>query len=579
MAQQNDGLFHAANALACLGAIATDTLATAGLGTAALLSIRELRKTLPSHAQPLIASIAKDLASAMDAQNSRYTPDQKALLPQMIVAASPTPEMTMAGGRDAPRIAAAMLESLTDYEHRLPDNTAAFTRLVTPILARLLSDPAYTAQLEPAFQAAMLDMKAIIARIDTKIDDLGAALGNLSKASHDLMETLATRFRIPDPFDLGDAALREELEKKAADYRRLLKEVEGLKGLSGRVDNIYAAALGAIQQGRFEDARQLLRDAREIHRQDMLLPALITNAKLMEAEADLDLLEGRVEDACTILCAAADSFASVDLTQSNERRILRYFKKLADHGSRHVGTGLLRAVDLARPALTNELRAKDLWLWAAGQKNTAGALQEEGRRSGRTDLLIEAVSASGLAKKAFDKRGDIRSMADSHNTLAISFQELGVLSSGHEGIGYLCKAVSNYDAAHFVYDEAFNPEDWAMVSNNIGNAFRTLGSRIPGSPGLALLGRSEAALQGALRVRRTRNRTELEARTLGGLAYLELTRAQHDTTLNPRPHLLAALAHVEAALQIFDPVKMSYNHAKATELRDDLIARINALPD
>ncbi|MEO1780073.1 MAG: hypothetical protein AAFU63_14945, partial [Pseudomonadota bacterium] len=68
------------------------------------------------------------------------------------------------------------------------------------------------------------------------------------------------------------------------------------------------------------------------------------------------------------------------------------------------------------------------------------------------------------------------------------------------------------------------------------------------------------------------------AMTQENMAIAEQSRAQHDSTSDPRPYLEAALAHVENALRIFDPEHMSYNHNKASALRDQLQAALIALP-
>ena len=41
--------------------------------------------------------------------------------------------------------------------------------------------------------------------------------------------------------------------------------------------------------------------------------------------------------------------------------------------------------------------------------------------------------------------------------------------------------------------------------------------------------------------------------------------------------LLAALEAVDGALEVFDPEHMSYNHTKATELRDQIRAALDDL--
>ena len=58
------------------------------------------------------------------------------------------------------------------------------------------------------------------------------------------------------------------------------------------------------------------------------------------------------------------------------------------------------------------------------------------------------------------------------------------------------------------------------------------------------------------------------------LALAELSRANHGATADPRPHLEAALGHVTAALEVYDPEHMPFHHEQATRLRDDLLARL-----
>jgi hypothetical protein len=65
--------------------------------------------------------------------------------------------------------------------------------------------------------------------------------------------------------------------------------------------------------------------------------------------------------------------------------------------------------------------------------------------------------------------------------------------------------------------------------------------------------------------------------TQENMALLELACAAHDTCINPAPHLRAALDHVTAALTVYDPDHMPYDHSTATRLRDDLLAQFAAL--
>jgi len=61
------------------------------------------------------------------------------------------------------------------------------------------------------------------------------------------------------------------------------------------------------------------------------------------------------------------------------------------------------------------------------------------------------------------------------------------------------------------------------------------------------------------------------------LVAAELRMFKHAET--PRDDLTAALAAVDVALMVFDPKHMSYDHAKANRLRDDIIALLERLDD
>ena len=58
------------------------------------------------------------------------------------------------------------------------------------------------------------------------------------------------------------------------------------------------------------------------------------------------------------------------------------------------------------------------------------------------------------------------------------------------------------------------------------------------------------------------------------LAIAEVSVAAHDSTIDPRPHLEAALTYLAAALTVFDPEHLSHYYEKAARLRDRLRARL-----
>jgi hypothetical protein len=116
-----------------------------------------------------------------------------------------------------------------------------------------------------------------------------------------------------------------------------------------------------------------------------------------------------------------------------------------------------------------------------------------------------------------------------------------------------------------------------MTTQNLAIALRNQGSRTGGAAGAALLGQAGEAYRAALEVTTRADHPVDWALTQENMALLEQARAAHDTCTNPAPHLRAALDHVTAALAVFDPDHMPYNHGTAARLRDRLLAQLAAL--
>lgn len=365
-------------------------------------------------------------------------------------------------------------------------------------------------------------------RVEAELINVADAMGNIATANRDLLEALAARFRIDGAFDLPTPTLRAELEKRAEDYRRVLRELDALKGTSDRIDNIHAAAMDAAENLRLGEAKQLLRDARTILRDEKLRPVIEQNAQLMVAEADIELLDQNPDAAAGLLDGAAESFAVLDAVEAAKKRD-GYAKTLYAHGLRYGGTGLERAIDLWRAALATLTEADHPLDWAKTTQNLAIALRNQGTRT---------EDAAGTA--------------------------------------LLAEAVTAFRAALRVRTEADHPRGWATTTQNLAVALATQGIRTEGAAGTALLDQAVTAYGAALRVRTEADHPQHWAETQENLALAEQAIADHAATDDPLPHLRAALAHVEAALTIYDPVHTSYYHQKATRLRDRLIARLDA---
>ncbi|MEM7520054.1 MAG: helix-turn-helix transcriptional regulator [Pseudomonadota bacterium] len=454
-----------------------------------------------------------------------------------------------------------------------------------------------------------------------------AKLTDIPTLSLDALQILASKFGIGDPYEQSADTLREQLTLKAEEHRALIKQIDALKGLSTRIDNIHAAALHAAQAEDYAEANTLLENAREIHTEEFLRPAAETNAKLAETQADIALLRGGVDLAFILLNTAADSFAAVDPREPARRKILTYFARLYEHGLRYGGAGLPKSRALLGTVLTLNLKSKDAPLWAAGQNARAVALRNQGTRTegaAGTDLLAQAVTAYRDALTVYTRADHPVDWAMTQNNLGGALQNQGTRTEGAAGADLLAQAVTAYRDALTVYTRADHPVqwagmqnnlanvlqnqgirsegadllaqavtayrnalavrtradhpvDWAMTQNNLANALASQGTRTEAAAGANLLAEAVTAYRDALTVRTRADHPLQWAMTQENIALTQMGIAAHDTCADSRAAHARALEAVDAALTVYDPVYMSYNHGTATRLRDDILAQLDAL--
>jgi len=242
---------------------------------------------------------------------------------------------------------------------------------------------------------------------------------------------------------------------------------------------------------------------------------------------------------------------------------------------------LAKAVESYRAALRVYTEADHPVDWAMTMQNLAVALRNQGTRTAGPEgaaLLAEAVESYRAALRVYTEVDHPVYWAGTMQNLAGALQQQGTRTAGPEGAALLAEAVDSYRTALSVRTEAEHPVDWAMTMQNLAVALQEQGTRTAGPEGATLLAEAVESYHAALRVRTEADHPVRWATTQENMAIAEQSRAQHDSTSDPRPHLEAALAHVENALRIFDPEHMSYNHNKASALRDQLQAALTALP-
>jgi tetratricopeptide (TPR) repeat protein len=237
-------------------------------------------------------------------------------------------------------------------------------------------------------------------------------------------------------------------------------------------------------------------------------------------------------------------------------------------GGRESGTARLEeAVATFRLVLGKYRRDRVPLEWAMTQNNLGIALATLGARESGTARLEEAVSAFRLALEERRRDRVPLDWAASQNNLGNAMWVLGERESSK---GRLEEAVVAYRRALEVYHRDRAPLAWARTQNNLGNAFLALGicDRVK-----AQLKEAVASYRLALEVYRYDRMPLLWAETTENIAIAEEALG---TRTAPRLHWQSALNNVTAALEEYARVGSDYHIAKATTLRDRLLARLFA---
>lgn len=240
---------------------------------------------------------------------------------------------------------------------------------------------------------------------------------------------------------------------------------------------------------------------------------------------------------------------------------------------------LARAVTAHEAALRVFTRADYPVHWATTKQNLAGALLRQGERTGGkagTVLLARAVAAYEDALQFRTQIDHPVHWAGTMQNLALALQNQGARTEGQAGTGLLSRAVTAYEAALKVFTRDKHPVRWATTIQNLAITLKAQGGRTAGQAGTDLLARAVTAYEAALQVL---TRAELPvnwAMTRENLAICHLAWSQHPACDDPVAHLRRALEHVDAALTVYDPDHMAYDHGTATRLRADILSALAA---
>jgi hypothetical protein len=164
----------------------------------------------------------------------------------------------------------------------------------------------------------------ILKAIQTRVDQIVEKVDGMSRAE---LNELAETWGIDDAPTMGLLALKSRLLETAQDAQRVSRQIANLEGLSDRIDNIRAAAADAVDRMALDEARNLIRDARQVHREEKLLEPLKQDALLAEQEAEIELLDHRPEQAYALLIIPLPSHSEIKARALPGLQVRRSWRK------------------------------------------------------------------------------------------------------------------------------------------------------------------------------------------------------------------------------------------------------------
>ena len=572
-----DRTLHSANLLVAMaGLVSAPGIADAiGAAVSGALSARDLAKSLPAEARPLVEEIHTLLTRALT--NAHLSESARTLIPQMLELSVPDADTIIKAGKDPAHILTAMeatLDQKGDPAHAPPALRQSFRDALAPALQHLMQDGAIADALQASFQTRAL---ALLHAQNTRLETLIAQTGDKARELH-LTEQLFIGLarRVSRRIDNIDDAHREleALVERAAEMDR---QAQLPSNLGAQVDAVLSEVARRNAVDDLDGAADVIADA--------LAEADANKSRLLSLAIDQSLLQLDPETAASHLIARADLEAGgragfedlgplqhewyergrvqgsrLDLqvsialgkqvvhratgTDEHGMALNDLAIALAELGRQFGDTELLDQAVAAYGQVLKEWPRNRMPLdWAAIQNNLGNALSSLGDRRGDADLLDKAVAAYGQALKERTRDRVPLDWALTQNNLGIALKSLGELKGDAD---LLDQAIAAYRQALKERTRDRVPLDWATTQNNLGNALGALGQRRGDAD---LLDQAVSAFGQALK-ERTRDRVPLNwAMTHGNLAIAE--RARFDLTQDPA-HLDTAQKYLDAARQVFE---------------------------
>ncbi|WP_299969319.1 helix-turn-helix domain-containing protein [uncultured Roseobacter sp.] len=161
----------------------------------------------------------------------------------------------------------------------------------------------------------------------------------------ELVEALSWRFGFENP-KASSEQYQQFLSDKSEELTNLRSRIGTIGKTSKSIAKMMAAANHEIEQGHFEAADDILRDAEELQQKEHTLTQVRKQAEIRIVRAEGALLKGDDGLAYSHYKVAAEFFTPFDPIEGARHRRSHY-TALYDHAMRFGGSGLIYATELA----------------------------------------------------------------------------------------------------------------------------------------------------------------------------------------------------------------------------------------
>lgn len=371
--------------------------------------------------------------------------------------------------------------------------------------------------------------------------------------------------------------IAQQVAQKEAEYKELRDHIAMLTQADASLSPELSQALGLIDAQDWNGADRLLAQAEE--QQTRTRPPHEWNIALEIAtlRAAALTLQGHALQAVEHIIRGMGYLAPYDRDAAAGKT-----RALADElHSKGVICGvepLAAAIQLYRHIATLWTREQSPDNWAMLKNDMAVSCRHLGLRlaqDGGEAWLARAVTACEAALEIYTRARAPEDWAMTQNSLGNALQNQAQLStSGAEPL--LARAVTAFEGALEVFTKQAAPQHWGSIQNNLGDTLRNQAQYAQGADAAQLLARAVGAFEATLEIC-TRNAAPLQwAQTQENLAILFTVHAGRVQAAHS--DLARAETHILAALEVFDPVQMPAQFAKANGVLDNIRTSMAALP-